>query len=100
MGIERISGLVESLLLVLAMSMRFATKSYGLDAQAAESSPRGNSRYGIECVNPVRAVAGDTFDAMGMQRMPLHEAFYSASFIRGGWQMPPMQKYGVDVTRL
>ena len=31
-----------------------------------------------------------TFDAMGMQRVPVHEAFYSASSIGGGWQMPPM----------
>jgi hypothetical protein len=49
------------------------------------------SRYCVECLRPDRAAAGDTFDAMGMQRMPVHEAFYSASSIGGGWQMPPMQ---------
>ena len=46
-------------------------------------------------LRPDRAAAGDTFDAMGMQRTPVHETFYSASSIGGGWQMPPMQKYSV-----
>ena len=50
---------------------------------------------GVECVGPDRPAAGDTFDAVEMQRMPVHEAFYSAGSIGGGWQMPPMQKHGV-----
>ena len=65
------------------------------DAQAAESSPRGNSRYGIECATPDRAVAGDTFDAMGMQRVPVREAFYEARFLGNRRQMPTMQTYRV-----
>jgi hypothetical protein len=35
------------------------------------------------------------FDAMGMQRVPLREAFYEAGFIGNRWQMSPMQEYGV-----
>jgi hypothetical protein len=29
------------------------------------------------------------------KEMPVHETFYSAGSIGSGWQMPPMQKYGV-----
>jgi hypothetical protein len=63
--------------------------------QAAESSPGSNSRYGVQCVNPDRSGTGDTFDAMEMQRVQVYYAFYEARFIGCGWQMPPMQKYGV-----
>jgi hypothetical protein len=45
------------------------------------SSPRSNSRYNVGCVDPDRSVAGDTFDAMGMQRVPVREAFYEARII-------------------
>jgi hypothetical protein len=63
--------------------------------KAVESSPRGNSRHGVECINPNRSVARETFDAMGMQRVPVCEALYEGRFIGNRWQMPPMQKYGV-----
>ena len=47
------------------------------------------------CVRPDRTAAGDTFDAMEMQSVPIHEAFYKGRFLGNRRQMPMMQKYGV-----
>ena len=33
---------------------------------------------------------------MGMQRVPLQKEFYEARYVGSCWQMPSMQKYGVQ----
>lgn len=53
------------------------------------------SRYGVDRIKLDHATSGDTFDAVGLKRMPIHEASYDAGFMGNRRQMPPMQKYGV-----
>ena len=50
---------------------------------------------GDEGVKRDRAVAGGTFDAMEMQRVPVYKALYDACSVRNRWEMSPMQKHGI-----
>jgi len=68
---------------------------YGLDTKHTEGIPRSDSRPRGERVKPDRGVAGGTFDAVEMQRLPIHKAFYEAGSIRSCCQMPAMQMYRI-----
>src|SRR5262245_41012053 len=54
--------------------------NYGLGPPGAESSPRSNSRHGVERAKSDRTVPGGMFNAMEMQGVPVYKAFYEACF--------------------
>jgi len=69
---------------------------YGLGARGHESSSRSDSRHGIERVKSDRIVPGRAVDAMEMQSVSIRKAFHKNGSVGSCWQMPSMQKYGVQ----
>jgi len=60
-----------------------------LDAQQPLEAIRDMASKALD---QIERAAGDSFDAMGIQRVPVHEAFYEACFFGNRRQMPPMQE--------
>jgi hypothetical protein len=78
----------------------WATSAVGIEFM--ESPPKtlkatleAISRHAGECVKSDRRATGGTFNAVEVQRLPIHKAFHQARYVGSGWPMPAMQGHDV-----